>query len=96
MRITDITDEEIINLIGADPAAASGKAGQDRELVRQQMAEENESVIAEFRNLQACILLPYFLHCAFLTQFAVSRAMHHTVWWNFTGIDTPHSHALRK
>ncbi len=53
MRITEISNEEIVSLIGADPAiAAASKNAEEKQQALQQMTEENESVIAEFRSLQ--------------------------------------------
>lgn len=57
MGIVDISDEEIVNLIGCDPA---GKNKEDK----QRIAEENEGAVAEFRAMQVrpchtcCCLAP--------------------------------------
>ncbi len=45
MGISDISDDEIVNLIGCDPVGVSKEQ-------RPQIVEENENVVAEFRALQ--------------------------------------------
>jgi hypothetical protein len=52
MGITEISDEEIASLIGSDPGLAHGKSGQEKLDAQQQINEENEGVVAEFRSLQ--------------------------------------------
>jgi hypothetical protein len=52
MGITEISDEEIASLIGSDPGIAHGRSGQDKLDAQQQINDENEGVVAEFRSLQ--------------------------------------------
>jgi hypothetical protein len=53
MGITEISDEEIASLIGSDPGMAHAqRSGQDKLEAQQQINEENEGVVAEFRSLQ--------------------------------------------
>jgi hypothetical protein len=55
MRITDISDEEICSLIGADPALGvfpANTSSEEKQQILRQMADENEAVVAEFRSLQ--------------------------------------------
>jgi hypothetical protein len=81
MGITEISDVEIVKLIGADPAiAAAAKNGEEKQQAQQQMAEENESVVAEFRSLQVCCST-YVLPLASETVFFRQTLL--TGWYNF-------------
>jgi hypothetical protein len=69
MRITDISDEEICSLIGADPALGvfpANTSSEEKQQILRQMADENEAVVAEFRSLQVrCVSYahtPYVAH----------------------------------
>ena len=60
MRISEITDDEIIHLIGADPAMATGKNHEEKQAALQRMSEENESAVADFRGLQVrCVFVRF-------------------------------------
>jgi hypothetical protein len=62
MRISEITNDEIIHLIGADPAIAAGpfKSQEEKNDALRRMSEENESAVADFRGLQVRCVFVYF------------------------------------
>jgi hypothetical protein len=69
MRITEISDEEICSLIGADPALGifpANTSSEEKQQILRQIADENEAVVAEFRSLQvrcgSCAHAPYVAH----------------------------------
>ena len=60
MGISEITDDEIVHLIGADPTMATGhfKNIEEKHAALQRMSEENESAVADFRGLQVrCVFV---------------------------------------
>jgi hypothetical protein len=67
MGITEISDEEIASLIGSDPGIAHGRSGQDKHDAQQQINEDNEGVVAEFRSLQVQALKLCMFHAMHIT-----------------------------
>ena len=52
MDITEITNEEIISLIGGDRALLNGRTGEDKQAALLDMQEEDEDLVAQFRRRQ--------------------------------------------
>jgi hypothetical protein len=70
MGITEISDEEIASLIGSDPGMAHAqRSGQDKLDAQQQINEENEGVVAEFRSLQVRCSCASFMPCTMTAEF---------------------------
>ena len=77
MRITDISDDEITSLIGADPALGVFPANtsiEDKQQILRQMADENEAVVSEFRSLQVlCVAHARVLHMLLMSRITGGR-----------------------
>ena len=88
MGITEISDDEIASLIGSDPGIAHGRSGQDKHDAQQQINEDNEGVVAEFRSLQVQALKLCFMRCTLPSEFFSRRRRAPLMEWpNFATVE---------
>ena len=53
MQITEISDEEVVNLIGGDPSVALSLNGDAKQAALVELNDANDAILSEFRSMQA-------------------------------------------